>query len=177
MWPEGQLWKPGPATPATVAASPPAPCFRIRIFCNRGSLTPVAAPNASPNVFLAWGRMRRSGFGAIVLRDVAWGPSVETGANVPGYSGGLAACAVVSDPDLLVARPSRSGLFSFPARDALAAYKPRATPWAFTLRPVGAGKAWFVARPLPFGLGARQTEGAFSMLTRRVSAELFLSIS
>jgi hypothetical protein len=26
---------------------------------------------------------------------------VETGANVPGYSGGFAACAVVSDPDLL----------------------------------------------------------------------------
>ncbi len=36
-----------------------------------------------------------------VLRDVAEGPVVETGANVPGYSGGLAACAVVSDPDLL----------------------------------------------------------------------------
>ena len=32
--------------------------------------------------------MRRSGFGAIVLRDVAWGPIVETGASVPGYSGG-----------------------------------------------------------------------------------------
>jgi hypothetical protein len=45
--------------------------------------------------------MRRSGFGAIVLRDVALGPVVETGANVPGYSGGFAACAVVSDPDLL----------------------------------------------------------------------------
>jgi hypothetical protein len=25
------------------------------------------------------------------LRGVAWGPSVETGAGVPGYSGGLAA--------------------------------------------------------------------------------------
>ena len=36
-----------------------------------------------------------------VLRDVAWGPSVETGASVPGYSGGLAACAVVSYSDLL----------------------------------------------------------------------------
>jgi hypothetical protein len=31
------------------------------------------------------------------LRDVAWGPSVETGANVPGYSGGGAAWLVVSD--------------------------------------------------------------------------------
>jgi hypothetical protein len=43
--------------------------FRIRIFCSRGSLTPVAAPNAfpnvSPNVFLAGDRMRRSGFGAV----------------------------------------------------------------------------------------------------------------
>ena len=36
-----------------------------------------------------------------VLRDVAWGPSVETGAGVPGYCGGFAACAVVSDPELL----------------------------------------------------------------------------
>ena len=163
MWPAGQVWKPGPAYPATVAASPPATSFRIRIYCSRGSLTPVAAPNASPNVilawgpdakkrfrshclegcgpkakcgnrgqrtrlqwrlcrvrrrfririfcsrgsltpvaapnvwpnvFFAWGRLRRSGFGAIVLRDVARRPSVETGANVPGYSGGVAACAV-----------------------------------------------------------------------------------
>jgi hypothetical protein len=45
--------------------------------------------------------MRKSGFGAIVLRDVAWGPSVETGATVRGYSGGFAACVVVSHPDLL----------------------------------------------------------------------------
>jgi hypothetical protein len=36
-----------------------------------------------------------------VLRDVAWGPSVETGASVPGYSGGLAACVVVSYSGLL----------------------------------------------------------------------------
>ena len=26
-----------------------------------------------------------------LLKDVAWGPSVETGATVPGYSGRLAA--------------------------------------------------------------------------------------
>jgi hypothetical protein len=101
MWPRGQLWKPGPAYPATVAASPPAQRFRIRIFCSRGSLTPVAAPNASPNVFLVWGRLRRSGFGAVVLRNVACGPRVETGAGVPGYSGGVAACVVVSYSDLL----------------------------------------------------------------------------
>ena len=36
-----------------------------------------------------------------VLRDVALGPRVETGAGVPGYSGGFAACAVVSYSDLL----------------------------------------------------------------------------
>ena len=35
------------------------------------------------------------------LIDVAWGPSVETGATGPGYSGGLAACPVVSYRDLL----------------------------------------------------------------------------
>ena len=29
-----------------------------------------------------------------VLIDVAWGPSVETGAGVPGYSGGLAAASL-----------------------------------------------------------------------------------
>jgi hypothetical protein len=34
------------------------------------------------------------------LKDVARRPSVETGASVPGYSGGLTACAVVSDPCL-----------------------------------------------------------------------------
>ena len=32
--------------------------------------------------------MRKSGFGAIVLRDAARRPVVETGASVPGYSGG-----------------------------------------------------------------------------------------
>ena len=65
------------------------------------------------------------GITGFVLADEdvsAPGPSVETGASVPGYSGGLAACAVVSDSGLLVARPSRSGLFSLPERDALATY-------------------------------------------------------
>jgi hypothetical protein len=37
-----------------------------------------------------------------VLKDVAWGPIMETGASVPGYSGGVAACvaacAAVSYP-------------------------------------------------------------------------------
>ncbi len=35
------------------------------------------------------------------LIDVARRPSVETGATVPGYSGGVAACAVVSYLGLL----------------------------------------------------------------------------
>jgi hypothetical protein len=43
-----------------------------------------------------WKRIRSR-----VLRDVACGPSVETGADVPGYSGGFAAWMVVSDSDLL----------------------------------------------------------------------------
>jgi hypothetical protein len=43
-----------------------------------------------------WKRIRIRG-----LIDVAWGPIMETGATVPGYSGGVAACVVVSDPDLL----------------------------------------------------------------------------
>ena len=46
-------------------------------------------------------RLRKSGFGAIVLIDVAHRPSMETGASVPSYSGGLAACVVVSVLDLL----------------------------------------------------------------------------
>ena len=74
------MWKPGPAYPATVAALPPASLFSIGVYCSRGSLTPVAAPN----VFLAGDRLRRSGFGAVVLKDVAWGPVVKTGASVPG---------------------------------------------------------------------------------------------
>ena len=45
--------------------------------------------------------MRKSGFGAIVLKDVARGPSMETGASVPSYSGGFAACVVVSGLVLL----------------------------------------------------------------------------
>ena len=45
--------------------------------------------------------MRKSGFGAIVLRDVAWGPIAKTGASVPSYSGDLAAFVVVSGLVLL----------------------------------------------------------------------------
>ena len=74
--------KPGPPYPATVAASPPAQLFRIRIFCSRGSLTPVAAPNA-------FSGMRITGF-VLADEDVsAPGPRVETGGTVPGYSGVL----------------------------------------------------------------------------------------
>ena len=45
--------------------------------------------------FFGRGRMWRSGFGEVVLSDVARRPSVKTGATVPGYSGGLAAYASV----------------------------------------------------------------------------------
>ena len=41
------------------------------------------------------GQMGRWRFRFRVLRDVAWGPSVQTGASVPGYSGGFAAYVVV----------------------------------------------------------------------------------
>jgi hypothetical protein len=65
--------------------------------CSRGSLTPVAAPN----VFLAVDRLRRSEFGAIVSKDVALRPMMKTGVSAPSYSGGVAACAVVSYRGLL----------------------------------------------------------------------------
>ena len=39
--------------------------FRSWIFCSRGSLTPVAAPNVSPNDFWAVDRLRKSGFGSL----------------------------------------------------------------------------------------------------------------
>jgi hypothetical protein len=45
--------------------------------------------------------MRITGF-VLADEDVsAPGPIVETGAGVPGYSGGFAACAAVSYPDFL----------------------------------------------------------------------------
>ena len=86
-----------------VAASPPASLARIRIYCSRGSLTPVAAPNASPNDFLGRGRRPDSNqrFRIRRLKDVAWGPIVQAGASDPSYSGGVAACIVVSYPDFL----------------------------------------------------------------------------
>ena len=40
---------------------------------------------------LARGPAAEKRFCIRVLIDVAWEPSVETGANVPGYSGGMAA--------------------------------------------------------------------------------------
>ena len=88
----------GADVPGYSGGVPPAPLFRSGVYCSRGSLTPVAAPNASPNVFLG---MRITGF-VLADEDVsAPGPSVETGASVPGYSGGLAACVVVLEPEPL----------------------------------------------------------------------------
>ncbi len=94
MWPEGQLWKPGPAYPATVAAWPPAPLFRIRIFCSRGSLTPVAAPN----VFLASDQPRKSGFGAEVRGTQPMRRSFRTRGCLCGWIPGLAPWAGMRCP-------------------------------------------------------------------------------
>jgi hypothetical protein len=44
--------------------------------------------------------------------------------------------------------------------------RPRAMPWAFTWRPVGAGEAWFIGRPLSFGLEVRHTGGTIYKFTR-----------
>ena len=63
----GPIVETGAGVPGYSAALPPAWLFRVWVYCSRGSLTPVAAPN----VFLAGDRLRKSGFGAIVLRDVA----------------------------------------------------------------------------------------------------------
>jgi hypothetical protein len=66
--PRREISGPGPVT---VAALPPAWLFRIRVFCSRGSLTPVAAPNVSPNVFLSRGPGGEKRFRIRVLKDVA----------------------------------------------------------------------------------------------------------
>jgi hypothetical protein len=90
-----------PSTPVARNPVQTNPSSRQSRPCSRGSPTPVAAPNASPNNFLAGNRIRTSGlnsFAAIVLRDVAWGPSVKTGVNAPSYSRGVAALLVDSYP-------------------------------------------------------------------------------
>ena len=40
MWPGGQVWKPGPTSPATVAALPRGEWFRMRIFIVAGGADP-----------------------------------------------------------------------------------------------------------------------------------------
>ena len=50
----GPIVETGAGVPGYSAALPPAWLFRVWVYCSRGSLTPVGAPNASPNVFLAW---------------------------------------------------------------------------------------------------------------------------
>jgi hypothetical protein len=84
-----------------VAALPPGLLFRIRIFCSRGSLTPVAAPNVSPNVFFEEMTGCVEADADPCFEGCGLRPSVETGASVPGYSGGFAAWVVVSDSDFL----------------------------------------------------------------------------
>jgi hypothetical protein len=56
------------------------------LLLSLGELSLIVGPNASPNVFLVAGRIRGSGFAAIFLGGR--GAMVETGAVVPGYSGG-----------------------------------------------------------------------------------------
>ena len=89
------MGKPGPAYPAIVAAWPPAPLFRIRIFCSRGSLTPVAAPNVSPNDFLSGSNpIRRSGndfllfFGGVRIDGIAGADEVFVAVDVVDASDG-----------------------------------------------------------------------------------------
>ena len=63
----------------------------IASFSERGtSIWGQAIPDMNKRI-LARGPDAEKRFRIRVLIDVVWGPSVETGANVPGYSGGLAA--------------------------------------------------------------------------------------
>jgi hypothetical protein len=80
-------------------------------MANEASFSSVAG-GADPGrgaerLFLAGNRLRRSGFGANVSKDVARRPSVKTGATVPGYSGGLAAGSMVriSGPRVVARAP------------------------------------------------------------------------
>jgi hypothetical protein len=77
-----------PQAPDTIAPIGPSGAFntgRRDVGVPGGALTPVASPTVSPNAFLARDRIRRSGFAAIVLKDVAWGPMMEAGATVPDW--------------------------------------------------------------------------------------------
>ena len=84
-----------------MAAEPLVSLFRIRIFCSRGSLTPVAAPN----VFFGGRPDSNQCIPIPRLIDVAWRPNIETGANLPGYSGGGAAGVVVTYSASLIRQP------------------------------------------------------------------------
>ena len=53
------------------------------LLLSLGELSPVVVPNALPTVFWVAGRIRGSGFAAIVLRDVAPRPRMETAPAVP----------------------------------------------------------------------------------------------
>ena len=81
------MWKPGPTSPATVAAWPRGEWFRMRIFLVAGGADPGRGAERLVGGEPAANQSVRIGD----LRDVARGPSVETGADVPSYSGGLAA--------------------------------------------------------------------------------------
>ena len=58
----------------------------------RGALTPVAAPNVSPNVLLAGNRLRISGFAAIVLKDVAVRWCLRVADETSAFPGGCVFC-------------------------------------------------------------------------------------
>ena len=65
--------------------------MNIASFSERGtSIWGQAIPDMNKRI-LARGPAAEKRFCIRVLIDVAWEPSVETGANVPGYSGGMAA--------------------------------------------------------------------------------------
>jgi hypothetical protein len=73
----------------------------IFVGCSWGAPTPVATPKVSPNVFFGGEPDSNQWIRICGLKDVALGPSVETGASVPSYSGGFADYNVVAYLNLL----------------------------------------------------------------------------
>ena len=71
----------------------------MRVFSVSGGADPGRGAERLSERFLSRGRRpaAEKWFRVRVLRDVACGPSVETGAGVPSYSGGFAVWLVVSD--------------------------------------------------------------------------------
>ena len=121
-------------TPHSCVSRISTPTFPMRCSFRTHLFFQMRFPGRCPGLVCVTpsGYMVRSRFPIPCLIDVAWGPSVETGASVPGYSGAARLTERLSERFLSAVRmrfASTSVPFSFPCPNGASHTSPGCEPW------------------------------------------------